>query len=280
MLLIGGDRREHLPDRRFSLPQAEGQFITRDWLEGCSFQRAEYRLSRDLLPPGAGFPVAHQKILVIDAGKVEMQRSFADCPRPHQTGVAERSIGDGDGHSAHNIVEHVVVRHLADRVCTEVVAETNRHHHFGRVQLCGCRRYKTGCGNGMEHPFEIVHPCHSRRSHNKKDSQHKQDFLPMRDAPPENQCQEQRQYSGGYRPCRSNPPYDHGDGKRSQGLIMKRANNESRYKKQAKTNHGEHREYHDCESIARVPIRVGFHDWNYIGLYDYGAGRDSTLLCL
>ena len=66
---VFGDRREHLARGGFGSPLAEGELVAEDEVERCALQRAVDGLASDLLPPGSGFPVAHEEVLVVDAGR-------------------------------------------------------------------------------------------------------------------------------------------------------------------------------------------------------------------
>jgi hypothetical protein len=46
----------------------------------------------DLLPIAPGLLVAHEEVLVVDAGQMKRQPPAGYISRPHQTGVTERSI--------------------------------------------------------------------------------------------------------------------------------------------------------------------------------------------
>src|SRR6202034_4748593 len=109
-------RRKHLAGGRFGSPLAKGKFIAEDEFEEWTLQRAVDSLAGDLLPPGSGFLIAHQEVLVVNASKIKVQGSPVHRSRPHQTGVTERSISDDDRHATNHIIENVMVGHLADGI--------------------------------------------------------------------------------------------------------------------------------------------------------------------
>src|SRR5208282_5202752 len=117
---VFGYGREYLARGEFSSPLAETEFVAEDKFESCALQRAVDGLACDLLPPGPGLFVAHEEVLVVDAGQIEMQGSPVYGSRPHQTGVTERSIGDGDGHACNHVVEDMMIGHLADGISAGV----------------------------------------------------------------------------------------------------------------------------------------------------------------
>src|SRR5439155_14517680 len=85
-------RNEHAAARLFGSPRAERDLVLQDRLEVVPLERAEHRLTRDLLPPAAGLIIAHNEVLVIDAREVKRELPAGYGRFPHQTGVAERSI--------------------------------------------------------------------------------------------------------------------------------------------------------------------------------------------
>src|SRR5208282_6090362 len=105
---------EHLAVGRFAAPLAEAEFVAEDEIERRALQRAIDGLAGDLLPPCSSFTIAHEEVLVVDAGEIKVQRPSIDRSRPHQTGVTERSIGDGNRHACDYVIQDVMVGHLAD----------------------------------------------------------------------------------------------------------------------------------------------------------------------
>jgi hypothetical protein len=77
--------------------------------------------------------------------------------------VTERSISDSDGHASYDVVEDVMVGHLADGISAVVATEADGHDHFFRIDLALGLREELGTGGGMEHPFEIVEASHHGR---------------------------------------------------------------------------------------------------------------------
>ena len=93
--LLGGE--QHLRIGVVALENGEGHLVPDDRVEAFSGERAEDGAAGDLLPPGPGLLFVHDEVLVVDAGETETKRAPADPRFPHQTGVAQRSIGDDDG---------------------------------------------------------------------------------------------------------------------------------------------------------------------------------------
>jgi hypothetical protein len=175
---VFGDGREHLPGGRLGAPLAEGEFVAEHEFERCALQRAVDGFAGDLLPPGSGFAVAHEEVLVVDAGEIKVQYSPVDSSRPHQTGVTERSIGDGDRYAANHIIEDVMVRHLADGIGVGVGAEADGHDHFFGVELALGLREELRTGDGMEHPFEVIEAGHDGRECDDKEHQREESLAP------------------------------------------------------------------------------------------------------
>src|SRR5579863_4165332 len=73
-------------------PSLKGKFVGEDQRELRAFQRTRNGSSTDLLPIAACFFVAHEEILIIDAGQMKRQSAASHVSHPHQTGVTERSI--------------------------------------------------------------------------------------------------------------------------------------------------------------------------------------------
>ena len=93
------------PSRRASGPglsaarpsSGEGDLVVRHQPQPLALQRTVDRQADHLLPPGARLVVAHDEVLVVDAGQAERQPLAVDHRAPHQTGVTERSIRGDDG---------------------------------------------------------------------------------------------------------------------------------------------------------------------------------------
>src|SRR5215475_5235995 len=79
---------------------------------------------------------------------------------PHETRMAECSIGDGDRHSTDNIIEDVMVGHLADGISARVGAIANGENHFLAIEFAGRLGFELRGVDGMEHPFEVVEARH------------------------------------------------------------------------------------------------------------------------
>ena len=94
---------------------------------------------------------------------MESQRPSRRLPLPHQTGVAERSIGGDDGRAARNVVDDVVITHLANGIGARLAVDANRHDHISIINS------RLGAGDevrreiGMKHALVDIHPRENRR---------------------------------------------------------------------------------------------------------------------
>src|SRR5258708_36566604 len=82
---------------------------------------------------------------------------------PHQTGVTERSIGDGDRHLSHRVVQDVMVGHLHDWISPPFPPDSHRHHHFVISEVDGGSLEKPPAPDRLEHPSKVVMPSHYSR---------------------------------------------------------------------------------------------------------------------
>ena len=64
------------------------------------------------MPPRAGFVIAHDEVLIVDASQMKGQLFTVNFGFPHQTGVTERSVSRRDRLPSDNIVDNVVIGHL------------------------------------------------------------------------------------------------------------------------------------------------------------------------
>src|ERR1022692_2360554 len=106
-------------------------------------QWARHGLAADLLPVSAGLLIAHQKVLVVDAGQMKCQPQSRYISSPHQTGVTERSIGRYDRNLVQHVVDYVMIGYVADRVSAGGGADLDRDHLLILIELCpghGCKR--------------------------------------------------------------------------------------------------------------------------------------------
>ncbi len=74
-------------------PGLERHFVARDSSQALSLQWAQDALAGNLLPPTACLLIGHEKVLMVESRQMEAQHAAIDRTVPHQTGVAERSIG-------------------------------------------------------------------------------------------------------------------------------------------------------------------------------------------
>ena len=109
----------------FGAPRGEVELVGGNELQLPALERTGNGEAADLLPVGPRLLIAHDEVLVVDAGQVKRQPHPIDFSRPHQTGVTERSISGDDGGFTHDVVDDVVVRHAADRVRARFVI----NHH-------------------------------------------------------------------------------------------------------------------------------------------------------
>ena len=188
---VFGDRREHLARGGFGSPLAEGELVAEDEVERCALQRAVDGLASDLLPPCSGFAVAHEEVLVVDAGEIKVQHSSVDDSRPHQTGVTKCSIGDRDRHACDDIVEDVMVGHLADGIGAGVAAEADGHDHFFGVELAVRLRQELRAGDGMEHPLEIVQASHDGGERDHEQGEREESFAPAAGGSPQSEGEDE-----------------------------------------------------------------------------------------
>src|SRR5471030_2243738 len=107
---------EHRALRLFRIPRREGELIGMDQRELPALERTGDRKPVDLLPIAPCLVVAHDEVLVVDAGQMERQPQARHISRPHQTGVTERSIGGGDRRPSDHVIDDMVVSHDEDRV--------------------------------------------------------------------------------------------------------------------------------------------------------------------
>ena len=99
-----------------ALQVAKRQLVGENQRQLAALERTGNGGAADLLPIGPGLLIAHEEVLVIDAGQVKRQPQAIYLSPPHQTGVTERSIGRHDGDAVHHVIDHVVVRHAADGI--------------------------------------------------------------------------------------------------------------------------------------------------------------------
>src|ERR1700704_3470136 len=99
-----------------------------DGTKPLAFEWSLDRFTGHLLPPRAGFFVAHDEVLIVDAGEMKVKLSSAYCRFPHQTGVTERSISGDDRSAAHRVLHEMMVSHQAHRISRSLAVAFNRHH--------------------------------------------------------------------------------------------------------------------------------------------------------
>src|ERR1017187_510520 len=73
--------------RLFRFPGGERQLIGVNQRQLAALERTRNGRARDLLPIGPSLLVAHEEVLVIDAGQMKRQPQAVNLSRPHQTGV-------------------------------------------------------------------------------------------------------------------------------------------------------------------------------------------------
>ena len=100
-------------------------------LEVMTLQGAEDCFSRNLLPPGAGLFITHDKVLIVDTSEMEMEHSPVYSCFPHQTGVTERSISGNQRSASNGVLNHMVVSHQSNRVSNSLSLVIDCQHHIG-----------------------------------------------------------------------------------------------------------------------------------------------------
>ena len=124
---------------------------------------------RYLLPVTSSLLIAHQEILVVNAGQVEVKLLPIDAAGPDQTRVAERSIGDDNRQLVQPVIHHVVICHFANRIGSALPSESNRHDHVTSIErglLCG---QIVRLAEGMEHVLIGIDPWGNRRDQDNGD---------------------------------------------------------------------------------------------------------------
>src|ERR1700704_3103020 len=144
--------------RVLAAPGVERHFVARYSAEALPLQRAQDALSGNLLPPTAGLLVGHEKVLMVQAGQMEAQRVAIDFTVPHQTGVAERSIGGEQNSRTQLVVEHVVIGQVAYWIRSGLIADHDSDDH---VCVADVMEARDGSGlriaRGGEDPLKQVH---------------------------------------------------------------------------------------------------------------------------
>src|SRR2546430_642672 len=120
------------------------------------FQRAEDCFASHLLPPRARFIIAHDEVLVVDAGKMKVQHAPRNGCLPHQTGVTERSISRDNRCTSNHILDEMMISHQPNRISYSFAVTVDGEHHVG---ICDERRVGSFCISRMrqwiEHPLEM-----------------------------------------------------------------------------------------------------------------------------
>ena len=143
----------------FLLPETEAKFVLRHEGELASLQGTGNGHPRYLLPVAASLLIAHQEILVVDAGQVEVKLASVDAAGPDQTRVAERSIGDNNRQLVQPVIHYVVISHLANRIGSALPAQSNDDDHVAGIErglLCG---KIMRLAEGMKHMLIGIDPC-------------------------------------------------------------------------------------------------------------------------
>ena len=96
-------------------------------------QRTRDRAPADLLPVGAGLLVAHQEVLIIDAGEVKVKLASIDAAGPDQTRMAKRSISDDHRQPMQPVVHNVVVTHFTNGIGAALSTQRDGDDHVARV---------------------------------------------------------------------------------------------------------------------------------------------------
>ena len=98
----------------------------KDLLQAAAFQLALNGFTGYLLPPGAGLFIAHDEVLVVDAGKAKSQFAIVNLRFPHQTGVTERSVSGDNRRASDHTIDDMMISQLANRKSDGFVVDFNR----------------------------------------------------------------------------------------------------------------------------------------------------------
>src|SRR6476660_5667472 len=82
---------------------------------------------------------------------------------PHQTGMAERSVGGDQGHASNRVLNNVVIGHLPDGISYCVPIYSQCHDHvLVTDEMFLSRARKAVLGQRLEYPLEVILPCKPR----------------------------------------------------------------------------------------------------------------------
>src|SRR5258708_4893443 len=175
-----------------------------------------------------------------------MKFSSVQGSLPHQTGVTERSITDGDGHACDHVIKHVMIGHLADGKGAGLVAQANREDHFFRVELAGGLREELRAGDGMEHPLEIVEARHDGGESHEQQCKYDERLAPASERFPKREGENETGQSRNQSAEGSMPAQGHCEQERRRRLVTEGTNDEGGNKEEAdggKGKEGEHGPY-------------------------------------
>ena len=170
---------ENGPLRLLGFPGCQRQLIGINQSQPAALERPGNRSAADLLPVGAGFLVAHQEVLVVDAGQMKRQPQPCNISRPHQTGVTERSIGGDDGLTVNYVVDHVMVGNAANGIGPSLAADAHGDHLLRRIQLDVARGGECGMTVRVKHLFVDVDPGQAGQHDDEDCAGRRQDTAPL-----------------------------------------------------------------------------------------------------
>ena len=128
-----------------------------DGTKSLAFHWTLDRFTCDLLPPRAGFLIAHDEVLIVDTRKVEVKLPSVYRRLPHQTGVTERSISGDDGRASNRVLHQMMVSHLSNGICGSFAVAFNSHNNVIVADECSLVRfYISRVGKWIKHPFKMV----------------------------------------------------------------------------------------------------------------------------
>ena len=135
----------------------------KDLIQATTFHRSQNCLTGNLLPPRASLVITHNEVLIINARKVKCQFLIVYLRLPHQTGVAERSVSGDDWQPSDNVIDNVMIRQLANRVCHGFAIHFYRQNFVAAFnKTCFADICIRNIIDRMEHPLKMILPCEPR----------------------------------------------------------------------------------------------------------------------
>src|SRR6202140_5224266 len=245
------DRSQHFSVGDFRLPLAEGQLITQHQFKRCALQRTVNRLAGDLLPPSAGLSIAHEEVLVVDPRQIKMQDSAVYGSRPHQTGVTERSIGDGHRDVRDDVVQYVVVGHFTDWISAGVGTVADGKNHLSLVELARGSGFELRSVHRMEHPLEIVETGHDCGETDQHHHEGEKNLAPWASRTPHDEHEYETDEGGGGGGPGSPLAEGHRHRQRRRSLVVEWPDDEGWNEKKADGHEGRYNEEEQKKAVTR-----------------------------